>query len=95
MNCRSTSTFPVNGEAIALAQRHDQEQFPTRPIWHGFPASVQQRIKRNPFGAITLAAEAIADREAIYRYIDTLPIEGKLKQEIKGILILDYQLGGR
>ena len=59
MNCRSTSTFPINGEAI------------------------------------TLAAEAIADREAIYRYIDTLPIEGKLKQEIKGILILDYQLGGR
>ena len=24
MNCRSTSTFPVNGEAIALAQRHDK-----------------------------------------------------------------------
>lgn len=81
--------------AIALANRHDQEQFPTRPIWFYFPASVETRIKRNPFGAIALAAEAIADREAIYRYIDTLPIEGKLKQEIKGILILDYQLGGR
>ena len=24
MNCRSTSTFPVNGEAIALAQRHNK-----------------------------------------------------------------------
>ena len=24
MNCRSTSTFPINGEAIALAQRHDK-----------------------------------------------------------------------
>ena len=85
----------INEEAVSLAHRHNQEQFPTRPIWHGFPASTQVRIKRNPFGAITLAAEAIADREAIYRYIDTLPIEGKLKQEIKDILILDYQLGGR
>lgn len=85
----------INEDAVRLAQRHDQEQFPTRPIWHYFPASTQQRIKRNPFGAITLAAEAIADREAIYRYIDTLPIEGKLRQEIKDILILDYQLGGR
>lgn len=57
MNCRSTSTFPVNGEVIALVQRHDQEQFPTRPIWYCFQASVQERIKRNPFGAITLLRE--------------------------------------
>lgn len=86
----------INEEAVSLAHRHDQEQFPTRPIWHGFPASVQVRIKRNPFGAITLAAQAIADREATYRYIDTLPIDGKLKREITNILMLDYQLhGGR
>ena len=62
MNCRSTSTFPVNGE---VAQRHDQEQFPTRPIWYCFPASVQERIKRNPFGAITVQkSEARKEKEA-------------------------------
>ena len=58
--------------AIALANRHDQEQFPTRPIWFYFPASVETRIKRNPFGAIALAVQAIADREAVYAYVDAL-----------------------
>ena len=77
--------------AIALANRHDQEQFPTRPIWFYFPASVESRIKRNPFGAIALAVQAIADREAVYAYVDALPVKDELKREIKSILLLDYQ----
>lgn len=86
----------INEEAVSLAHRHNQEIFPTRPIWYCFSATIQRQIRSNPFGAITLAAQAIADREATYRYIDTLPIDGKLKREITNILMLDYQLhGGR
>lgn len=76
--------------AVELAHRHDQE-LPTRPIWYCFPASVQERIKRNPFGAIALAVQAIADREAVYSYVDALPVKDELKREIKSILLLDYQ----
>ena len=78
-------------KAVSLAQRHGQEQFPTRPIWYYFPISVESRIKRNPFGAIALAVQAIADREAIYSYIDSLPVKESLKREIKSILLLNYQ----
>lgn len=76
--------------AIALAHRHGQEQFPARPIWTCFSYTVQRKIKTNPLGAITLAAQAIEDREAVYRYIDSLPVNQNLKDEIKTILLLNY-----
>lgn len=78
-------------KAVALARRHGQEQFPTRPIWYYFPVSVESRIKRNPFGAIALAVQAIADREAIYSYISSLPVKDSIKREINSILMLNYQ----
>lgn len=81
-------------DAIELAHRHGQEQFPVRPIWCYFPASVESRIRRNPLGAILCAARAIEDREALYSYIDSLPVNEKLRDEIRGILMLDYQRGG-
>lgn len=82
----------LNADAIALANRHGQEQFPVRPIWSCFSCTVQRKIKTNPFGAITLAAQAIEDREAVYHYIDSLPVDPKLRREIKAILMLDYSM---
>ena len=81
-------------DAIALCRRHGQEQFPARPIFYSFPASVEQRIRRNPLGAILCAAHAIEDREAIFRYLDSLPVCDRLRRELRTILMSEYQRGG-
>ena len=80
----------LSASAVALAQRHGQNQFPQRPIWGYFTASVQKRIRQNPFGAISFAAQCIAEREVVLQYCDSLPIPEELRREIRHILVLDY-----
>ena len=78
-----------------FAHRHGQEHFPARPIFHHFPVSVQKRIKVNPLGAITFAAQCIADKEALFDYVDSLPIPEKLRREIRLILVIEHNLNNR
>lgn len=49
MNCRSTSTFPINGEAIALAQRHNKiSTFFRSPLENGKSSGYYKRIGLEP-----------------------------------------------
>lgn len=73
-----------------FAHRHGQQQFPACPIFCGFTASVQKAIKFNPLGAITFAAQCLADKEALFSYVDSLPVPSDIKAEIQRILILEY-----
>ena len=77
---------------ILFAHRHGQEHFPARPIFHRFPASVQKNIRVNPLGTITFAAQCLADKEALFDYVDSLSIPEKLRREIRNILVIEYNL---
>jgi hypothetical protein len=74
----------------SFAHRHGQQQFPARPIFSGFTASVQKAIRFNPLGAITFAAQCVSEKEALFNYVDSLPIPADVKSEITRILMLEY-----
>jgi hypothetical protein len=74
----------------SFAHRHGQPQFPACPIFKTFTHSIQKAIRRNPLGAITLAAEVIAEKEQLFNYIDSLPIPENIRMEIAHILTLEY-----
>ena len=85
----------MDESTLAFAARHGQPQLPARPVFAYFPISVQKRIKCNPLGAILYAAHCIEDREAIYRYIDSLPVCHELRMEIGSILRHEFLNEGR
>lgn len=81
-------------EQQSFAVRHGQPNFPTRPIYARFTFTVEQKIKQNPLGAICFAAKCLADKEALFRYVDSLPVPEELRNEIRHILTIEYNRNG-